>query len=217
MKAPKLTSDHLQPHVPFDVIEPTWDLYAAAVCTCIFCLHFPNRERHISIGNVALETVSLRFSERHPIPSGVQNFITALWIWAGTSAPAHIGDVLLSWHLVEARQLNRLPYYSSNNGFGCGVRCGGRTRKDERWQSPMHDSTYATQRGRERNTPACRQGTVTDPLCLLLKPGTANGPGALQVTARSSQTLPCCSQNTSLTSKMWWAKLRSATGSPSVE
>lgn len=184
------------------------------------------------MGNIAPETISLRFSERHPIPSGVQNFITALWIWAGTSAPAHIGDVLLSWHLVEARQLNRLPYYSSNNGFGCGVHCRGRTRKDERWRSPMHDFTYATQRGRKRNTPACRQGTVTHPLCLLLKPGAANDPRALQVTARSSQTLPCCwrapcsgpghllegcSQNTSLTSKRWWAKLWSVTGSPSAE
>ena len=77
-KVPKLTSDHLQPHVLFDVVEPTWDLYTAAVCTCIFCLHLCNRERHISIGNIAPETVSLRFSERHPIPSGVQNFVIAL-------------------------------------------------------------------------------------------------------------------------------------------
>ena len=140
-RAPKLTSDHLQSHVLFDVVEPARDLYTAAVCTCIFCLHFPDREGNISVGNIAPEIVPLRFSERHPIPSGVQNFVIALWVWAWASAPAHIGDVLMSHHLVETRQPNRLPYYSSNNSFRCSVGCQGRKRKDEHWQSPMLGST----------------------------------------------------------------------------
>lgn len=169
----KLTSDHLQPHVPFDVVEPTWDLYAAAVRAGIFCLHFRNRERHISIGNIALEIVLLWFSECHPIPSGVQNFVIALWIWTRASAPAHIGDVLMLCHLVEARQLNSLPYYSSDNSFGCRVGCQGRTRKGECWQSPMRDSTCATQRGRKRNVPACRIPSVSPPP----EPVAANVPG----------------------------------------
>lgn len=179
---PKLTSDHLQLNVLLDVIEPTRDLYAAAVCTCIFCLQFLNGERHISVGNIALETVPLRFSERHPASSGVQNFVIALWIRARASAPAHVGDVLLSCHVVGARQLDSLPYYTPNS-FGCSVRCQGRTGKDECWQFPMCDSTCATLWGRKGNSPACRQARVTDPPSLPLEHLTTQG------TTGSSQEL----------------------------
>lgn len=144
-KAPKLTSSHHQLYVLFDVVEPTRDFYAAAVCTCIFYRHFPYRERHISIGNIALKIVPLRFSECHPIPSGVQNFVIALWIWAWASSPAHIRDVLRSCHLVEARQSDRLSYYSSNNSFRCGVHCQGRRKTSEGfWWSQTWDCLCST-------------------------------------------------------------------------
>jgi len=122
-KVPKLTFEHHQLNVLLDVIEPAWDLHAAAVCARIFCLHLLNGQRHISVGNVALQVVPLWCSERHPVPSGVQKFAIALGVWARASAPAHIGDVLPSCYPVGARQCDRLSYHSLNNSFWHGVHC----------------------------------------------------------------------------------------------
>lgn len=110
-------SGHLQPNVALDVVEQAGDLHAAAVNPRILRPGRANGEGHVSKGNVAMQVVPLRYPVRHPAAAGVQDFVAALGIGAGASAPAHVGDVLAPRHPVGARQGHRLSCCSSNHVF----------------------------------------------------------------------------------------------------
>lgn len=128
-KVPSPTSCHLQPYVALDVVEKAGDLHTAAVNPCVLRLCRPNCEGHISKGNIAVQVVPLRCSECHLAARSVQDFVAALRIGAGASAPAHVGDVLALHDLVGARQCHRLSNCSSNNSFRHRVCCQGRARR----------------------------------------------------------------------------------------
>lgn len=127
-RVPSPTSGHLQPYVPLDVVEEAGDLHAAAVHARILRPGRADRQGHVSSGNAPEQAVPPRCSGHHPAATGVQDFVPALWIRAGASAPAHVGDVLGPRHPVGAGQCHRLSYRPSNNGFRYRVCCQGEER-----------------------------------------------------------------------------------------